>query len=147
MKNKTYNRRKILIVFSMAAILLLGLIVRLAYLMIFEADYYQARAEALHERERSIKAARGEIIDTNGVVLATNKTVCTISVIHSQITDEETVIRVLTDELGLEEATIRKKVEKVSSRELIKSNVAKEVGDRIREYELAGVKVDEDYKR
>ena len=147
MKNKTYIRRKELIVFACAGLLLIGLIGRLAYLMIFEADYYQERAENLHERERQIKAARGEIVDTNGVVLATNKTVCTISVIHSQLTDAETVIRILTEELGLDEATVRKKVEKVSSRELIKSNVDKEIGDRIREYELAGVKVDEDYKR
>ena len=147
MKNKTYNRRKILIVFSIATILLLGLIGRLAYLMIFEAEYYQKKAEDLHERERSIKAARGEIVDANGVVLATNKTVCTISVIHSQLKDKETVIKVLTKELEIEEATIRKKVEKISSRELIKSNVDKAVGDRIREYEMPGVKVDEDYKR
>ncbi len=147
MKSKTYNRKKILIVFSFATILLLGLIGRLAYLMIFEAEYYQKKAEDLHERERSIKAARGEIIDINGVVLATNKTVCTISVIHSQLKDKEAVIKVLTQELGIEEATIRKKVEKISSRELIKSNVEKSVGDRIRAYEMAGVKVDEDYKR
>lgn len=147
MKNKTYNRRKILIVFSIATILLLGLIGRLAYLMIFEAEYYQKKAEDLHERERSIKAARGEIVDANGVVLATNKTVCTISVIHSQLKDKETVIKVLTKELEIEEATIRKKVEKISSRELIKSNVDKAIGDRIREYEMPGVKVDEDYKR
>ena len=147
MKNKTYNRRKILIVFICAAIMLIGLIGRLAYLMIFEADYYQEKAEDLHERERSIKAARGEIIDNNGVVLATNKTVCTISVIHSQITDKEKIISVLAKELEMDTATVRKKVEKISSRELIKSNVDKEVGDRIREYELDGVKVDEDYKR
>ena len=147
MKNKTYNRRKILIVFLCAFMLLVGLIGRLAYLMIFEADYYQERAEELHERERSIKAARGEIVDRNGVVLATNKTVCTISVIHSQLKDVEKVIQILTKELEMDEATVRKKVEKISSRELIKSNVAKEVGDRIREYELPGVKVDEDYKR
>lgn len=147
MKNKTYIRRKELIVFACAGLLLIGLIGRLAYLMIFEADYYQERAEDLHEREREIKAARGEIVDTNGVVLATNKTVCTISVIHSQLTDPENVIRILTQELKIDEATVRKKVEKVSSRELIKSNVDKEIGDRIREYELDGVKVDEDYKR
>ncbi len=147
MKNKTYNRRKILIVFLCAFFILIGLIGRLAYLMIFEADYYQDRAEQLHERERSIKAARGEIVDRNGVVLATNKTVCTISVIHSQLKDAEKVIQILTRELEMDEATVRKKVEKISSREQIKSNVAKEVGDRIREYELAGVKVDEDYKR
>lgn len=147
MKNKTYNRRKIVIVFSIAAILLLFLIGRLAYLMIFEAEYYQEKAKQLHEREREIKAARGEIVDANGVVLATNKTVCTISVIHSQITDAEKVIAVLCKELEMEEANIRKKVEKISSRERIKTNVDKVVGDRIREYELDGVKVDEDYKR
>ncbi len=147
MKNKTYNRRKILIIFLCAMFMLTGLIVRLSYLMIFEADYYQERAEQLHERERAIKAARGEIVDRNGVVLATNKTVCTISVIHSQLKDAEKVIQILTKELQMDEAAVRKKVEKVSSREQVKSNVAKEVGDRIREYELAGVKVDEDYKR
>ncbi len=147
MKNKTYNRRKVVIVFSIAAILLLFLIGRLAYLMIFEAEYYQEKAKQLHEREREIKAARGEIVDANGVVLATNKTVCTISVIHSQITDAEEVIDVLCKELEMEEAQIRKKVEKLSSRERIKTNVDKAVGDRIREYELDGVKVDEDYKR
>ena len=147
MRNKTYNRRKILIIFLFAVLILVGLIVRLAYLMIFEAEYYQERAEQLHERERSIKAARGEIIDRNGVVLATNKTVCTISVIHSQLTDKEKVIQILTKELEMDEALVRKKVEKISSREQIKSNVVKEVGDRIREYELDGVKVDEDYKR
>ena len=147
MKNKTYNRRKVLIVFAIAAVLLVGLIVRLAYLMIFEADYYQEKAENLHEREREIKAARGEIIDANGVVLATNKTVCTISVIHSQITDAQKVISVLSKELGLDEVTVRAKVEKISSREKIKTNVDKEIGDRIRAYELDGVKVDEDYKR
>ena len=147
MRNKTYNRRKILVVFMLAVFMLVGLIVRLAYLMIFEAEYYQERAEQLHERERSIKAARGEIVDRNGVVLATNKTVCTISVIHSQLSDKETVIRMLAKELEMDEAAVRKKVEKVSSREQIKSNVAKEVGDRIREHELDGVKVDEDYKR
>lgn len=147
MKNKTFNRKKVLIVFLIAVILLIGLIGRLAYLMIFEAEYYQEKAENLHEREREIKAARGEIIDANGVVLATNKTVCTISVIHSQLTDAEKVIKVLSEELQLQEETIRAKVEKVSSREKIKTNVAKEIGDRIREYELDGVKVDEDYKR
>lgn len=147
MKNKTFNRKKILIVFLVAVILLIGIIGRLAYLMIFEAEYYQEKAENLHEREREIKAARGEIIDANGVVLATNKTVCTISVIHSQLTDAEKVIQVLSEELGLPEETIRAKVEKVSSREKIKTNVEKEIGDRIREYELDGVKVDEDYKR
>ncbi len=147
MKNKTFNRKKVLIVFSVAVILLVGLLGRLAYLMIFEAEYYQEKAENLHEREREIKAARGEIIDANGVVLATNKTVCTISVIHSQLTDAEKVIRVLAEELDIEESGVRAKVEKVSSREKIKTNVAKDIGDRIREYGLDGVKVDEDYKR
>lgn len=131
----------------MAILLLFGLIGRLAYLMIFEAEYYQEKAENLHEREREIKAARGEIVDRNGVVLATNKSVCTISVIHSQIEDEEQVIQVLSKELGMDENAIRQKVEKVSSREKIKSNVDIVIGDRIREYELPGVKVDEDYKR
>lgn len=147
MKNKTYNRKKVLVVFVCALIMLIGLIARLAYLMIFEAEYYQARAEELHERERTIKAARGEIVDRNGVVLATNKSVCTISVIHSQISDPEQVIRVLAAELQMDENIVRKKVEKVSSREQIKANVEKEIGDRIRAYELDGVKVDEDYKR
>lgn len=147
MKNKTYNRRKVMIVFLCAVTMLVSLFGRLAYLMIFEAEYYQVKAEKLHERERTIKAARGEIVDRNGVVLATNKTVCTISVIHSQLTDEEKVIKVLTNELGMDESTVRSKVKKVSSREQIKSNVEKEIGDRIREYELDGVKVDEDYKR
>ena len=147
MKNKTYNRKKILIVFLVALLVLLGLIGRLVYLMIFDAEYYQQKAEALHEREREIKAARGEIVDTNGVVLATNKSVCTISVIHSQIKDAQAVIEVLSRELEMEEAAVRKRVEKVSSIERIKTNVDKAVGDRIREYDLAGVKVDEDYKR
>ena len=147
MKNKTYNRKKIVIVFLAALLVLLGLIGRLVYLMIFDAEYYQEKAENLHEREREIKASRGEIIDTNGVVLATNKSVCTISVIHSQITNPELVIEVLAKELKMDEATVRKRVEKVSSMERVKTNVEKEVGDRIREYELDGVKVDEDYKR
>ncbi len=147
MKNKTYNRKKILIVFLVAFLVLLGLIARLVYLMIFDAEYYQKKAEALHEREREIKAARGEIIDANGVVLATNKSVCTISVIHSQLKEPELVIEVLARELDMNEADVRKRVEKVSSMERVKTNVDKEIGDRIREYELDGVKVDEDYKR
>ena len=117
------------------------------YLMIFCSEYYGVRAENLHERERDIKAARGNIYDRNGVVLAENKTVCTISVIHSQIEDPEKVIAVLTKELGMSEETVRKRVEKVSSIERIKTNVEKETGDAIRSYELAGVKIDEDYKR
>lgn len=115
--------------------------------MIFDAEYYQKKAEALHEREREIKAARGEIIDRNGKVLATNKTVCTVSVIHSQIEDADAVTKALAGTLEMEEETVRKKVEKVSSMERIKTNVEKEVGDRIREMNLAGVKVDEDFKR
>ena len=147
MKSRTYNRKKILIVFLASALILLGLIGRLAYLMIFEAEYYQELARDLHERERPVKAARGEIVDRNGTVLAANRTVCTISVIHSQITDPESVVEVLSRELELDPGEVREKVEKVSSMERIRSNVDKETGDRIREYGLEGVKVDEDYKR
>ena len=147
MRNKTYNKKKMLVVFLSALLMIFFLIARLVYLMIFDAAYYQQKAKSLHEREREIKAARGEIIDRNGKVLATNKAVCTISVIHSQITDPERVIQVLADELGIEKEMIRKRVEKVSSREKIKTNVEKETGDRIRAYELDGVKVDEDFKR
>ena len=147
MKNKTYNKKKILVVFLCAVLIILGLIGRLVYLMIFEADYYQQLAQDLHEREREIKAARGEIVDRNGVVLATNRTVCTISVIHSQIEEPEEVIRILSDELDMEQADVRERVEKVSSMEKIRTNVDKATGDRIRSYDLAGVKVDEDYKR
>ncbi len=127
-----------------AFLLLFG---RLVYLMLWRADYYSAKAEQLHERERSIKAARGRILDRNGTVLADNKTVCTISVIHSQIQDPEQVVQVLSRELGLSEEYVARRVEKFSSMERIKSNVEKSVGDRIREYDLPGVKVDEDYKR
>lgn len=136
-----------LIVFLCALIVILGLTGRLVYLMVFDAEYYQEKAKSLHEREREIKAARGEIIDRNGTVLATNKTVCTISVIHSQIKEPERVIKELSSILGLEEETVRKRVEKVSSMERIKTNVEKEVGDKIRNLELDGVKVDEDFKR
>lgn len=147
MKNKTYNKKKILVVFVGAMILILGLMGRLAYLMIWKADDYQEKAEALHEREREIKAARGEIIDCNGKILATNRTVCTISVIHSQIKDPETVIQKLSEVLEMDEEVVRKRVEKVSSMERIKTNVDKETGDEIRNMELEGVKVDEDFKR
>lgn len=147
MKNKTYNKKKILVVFGCASLVLIGLIARLVYLMVFDAEYYQKMAQTLHEREREIKAARGEIVDRNGVVLATNKTVCTISVIHSQIEDADLVVETLSAELGLSEEEVRAKVEKVSSMEKIKTNVEKEIGDRIRNYNLAGVKVDEDFKR
>ena len=147
MKNKTYNKKKILVVLLGAVVIIAGLICRLAYLMVYDAEYYQELAQDLHEREREIKAARGEIVDRNGVVLATNETVCTISVIHSQVEDAELVAEVLAEELGLDLDEVREKVEKVSSMEKIKTNVDKETGDRIRNYDLAGVKVDEDYKR
>lgn len=146
-RNKTYNRKKILIVFACVMMVLCILAGRLVYLMIFCSQYYGQQAEDLHERERDIKAARGKILDANGTVLATNRTVCTISVIHSQIEDPEEIIRVLVKELGMEEEEVRKRVEKVSSIERVKANVDKETGDRIREYKLPGVKVDEDYKR
>lgn len=147
MKNKTYNKKKMLLVFLCALVVIIGLTGRLVYLMVFDAEYYQEKAKSLHEREREIKAARGEIIDRNGTVLATNKTVCTISVIHSQIKEPERVIKELSSILGLEEETVRRRVEKVSSMERIKTNVEKEVGDKIRNLELDGVKVDEDFKR
>lgn len=146
-RNKTYNRKKICIFCFLILVCGLYLTGRLIYLMIFQHDYYTQKAIELQQRERRIKAARGEIVDRNGVVLATNEAVCTISVIHNQITDKEAVIRMLCDELELSEEYIRKRVEKVSSIEKIKSNVSKETGKRILAYELAGVKVDEDYKR
>ena len=124
-----------------------GLSARLSYLMIGRSGYYGEQARALHERERRIKAARGRILDRNGVVLADNKTVCTISVIHSQLKDKESVIDMLCRELSLEEDYVRKRVEKVSAIERIRSNVEKETGDKIRDYNLPGVKVDEDFKR
>ncbi len=146
-RNKTFNRRKLLIVFTAVMLVLAFLAGRLVYLMVFCSEYYGQKAEDLHERERDIKAARGKIIDSTGTVLATNRTVCTVSVIHSQIKEPEEIIRVLAKELGMEEDAVRKRVEKVSSIERVKSNIDKEVGDRIRNYGLAGVKVDEDYKR
>ncbi len=147
LRNKTYHRKKVLITFTFVLAAILFLSGRLVFLMVFCSEYYGEQAEDLHQRERSIKAARGEILDRNGVVLATNRTVCTISVIHSQITNPEEVISVLVKELGLSEEEVRKRVEKVSSIEKIKSNVSKETGDAIRGYNLDGVKVDEDYKR
>ena len=146
-KNKTFHKKKVFVIFCVCMLLLAGLIGRLVYLMIFRSDYYSEKAQQLHERERDIKAARGRILDVKGTVLADNKTVCTISVIHSQVKDAENVIRVLAKELEMEEETIRKRVEKVSSIERIKTNVEKETGDRIRRYGLSGVKVDEDFKR
>ena len=146
-RNMTVQKKKtfVLCVVSVVVLLLLG--VRVGYLMLMRSDYYIARATDLHERERDIKAARGRIIDATGTVLADNKTVCTISVIHSQIQEPEQVIDMLCRELGLSEEYVRKRVEKYSARERIKSNVEKEIGDRIRNYDMAGVKVDEDYKR
>lgn len=147
MKNKTFHKKKILVVFLAAFILILYLIGRLVYLMVFDAEYYQQKAEDLHEKERDIKAARGEIIDRNGTVLATNRTVCTISVIHSQIENPEKVIEKLSEFLEMDADQVRKKVEKISSIERIRSNVDKRTGDKIRNLGLAGVKVDEDFKR
>ena len=146
-KNRTYHKKKTVIVFAVFALMLLGLMGRMFYLMVVRSDYYSRKAQELHEGERDIKAARGRILDCNGEVLADNKAVCTISVIHSQITEPEKVIAMLVKELGIPEETARKRVETVSSIERVETNVEKEVGDRIRSYELAGVKVDEDYKR
>lgn len=143
----THHRRKIMIVAAGSVLLMAGLIGQLAYLMIFRSEHYTKLADDLHERERTIKAARGEIVDRNGIVIAANRTVCTISVIYNQVEEREKVIAVLTDQLGLSETEVRKKVEKRSSREIIKTNVDKETGDKIRSFGLAGVKVDEDYKR
>ena len=147
MKNKTFHKRKILVVFAGAFAMIFVLIGRLTYLMVFDAEYYQKKAEDLHERERDIKAARGEILDRNGKVLATNRTVCTISVIHSQIREAETVIDNLSELLEMSSSEVRKRVEKISSIERIKSNVDKKTGDKIRNLGMAGVKVDEDFKR
>ncbi len=147
LKNKTYNRKKIVTIFFICMITFVLLTGRLVYLMVFRSDYYSEQAQQLHERERSIKAARGRIIDATGTVIADNKTVCTVSVIYNQIADREEVIKVLCRELDLTEDYVRKRVEKYSAIERIKSNVDKEIGDRIRDFELAGVKVDEDYKR
>ena len=145
--NMIFHRKKIMTLFFILTFLFLFLLGRLVYLMVWRADHYAELAEDLHERERSIKAARGRILDRNGTVLADNKTVCTISVIYNQIQDKEQVIRVLCQELSLSEEYVRKRVEKYSAMERIKSNVEKTTGDRIREYDLPGVKVDEDYKR
>ena len=146
-KNKTFTRKKIVTVFFASLAVFLILAGRLVYLMIFQSDYYTEQAKELHERERSIKAARGRILDANGIVIADNKTVCTVSVIHNQIKDPDRIVEVLCKELELSEEYVRKRVEKYSSIERIKSNVEKEKGDAIRAYKLEGVKVDEDYKR
>lgn len=145
--NKTYHRRKICVIFAGVLLLAFVLLGRLVYLMLFRGDYYSGLATNLQQRERQIKAARGKILDINGKVLASNKSVCTISVIHNQIEDPEAVIAMLVKELGLSEEKVRKRVEKYSSIEKIKSNVDKETGNRVLAYGYAGVKVDEDYKR
>lgn len=145
--NKSQYRKRVFIILSIVLVVTLYVTIRLAYLMIFCSEEYSTAAQDLHEREREIKAPRGEILDRNGVVIATNKTVCTISVVHSQVTDAERVIEVLSTELGLDTDKVRKSVEKVSVREKVKSNVEKEIGDKIRNYNLDGVKVDEDFKR
>lgn len=147
MQYKTFNKRNLTSVVTFIIIAALVLTGRLGYLMIYQADHYGVLARQIHERERSIKAERGKILDCNGVELANNKPVCTISVIHSQIKDPEKVIKILSDELGISKEKVRKRVEKISSIERIKSNVAKELADKIREYDLDGVMIDEDYKR
>ena len=146
-KNYTFHKRKVGIVFVICMLLTAGLIIRLICLMGIQSDYYYEKAEELHERERDIKAARGKILDAKGKVLAANKTVCTISVIHSQIEEPEKVTALLAEKLEIPEESIRKKVQKVSSIERIKTNVEKETGDVIRNAGLAGIKVDEDYRR
>ena len=146
-RNQTHHRRRIAFLCLALCMVMLGLTGRLIFLMIFRSGYYSQKAEDLHQRERTIKAARGRILDRNGVVLADNRTVCTISVIHNQVTDPEQVTAVLSELLGMPAEDIRKKVEKYSSREIVKTNVDKEIGDEIRKQHLAGVKVDEDYKR
>ena len=145
--NHYRNRKKVLVLFLACLAVLLFLLGRLVYLMVWQSEYYAQKAIELHERERSIKAARGKIVDRNGTIIADNRAVCTISVIHNQIDDPDRVVEVLSQVLGLSEETVRKRVEKYSSIERVKSNVSKELGDKIREYDLAGVKVDEDYKR
>ena len=146
-KLMTFHKKKSWTVFLCCVLIMAGLIGRLAYLMCFCSERYYDRAEELHERERDIKAARGLILDARGKVLASNRTVCTVSVIHSQIRDPEKVIRILAEKLGMKEEDVRKRVEKISSIERIKTNVDKSTGDAIRECRLDGVKVDEDYKR
>lgn len=146
-RNKTYNRRNLIIVVGMVLLLTIALSGRLGYLMLYKAEHYGAMAKEIHERERPIKAERGNIYDANGIKIAANKPVSTISVIHSQITNPEQVIEILSKELSISEEKVRKRVEKVSSIERIKSNVDKELADKIREYNLDGVMIDEDYKR
>ena len=146
-RNQSYHRGRMGVVCLISCLLMLGLGGRLFFLMIFRSEHYSQMAEDLHQRERTIKAARGQILDRNGTVIATNRTVCTISVIHNQITDKDQVVRVLSEALGIPEEDVRKKAEKYSAREIVAVNVDKELGDRIRNFRLDGVKVDEDYKR
>ena len=146
-KNMKFHKKKVWVVLLGCMLLMVGLMGRLVYLMCFRSDYYYEKAKELHERERDIKAARGEILDAKGRVLASNRTVCTISVIHSQIKEPEKVIALLSEKLEMDEAEVRKRVEKISSIERVKTNVEKSTGDEIRESNLAGVKVDEDYRR
>ena len=143
----THHRKKLFIVFLISALLMVGLCAQLGFLMIARSDHYSKMADELHKRERTIKAARGEIVDRNGTVIAANRTVCTVSVIHNQVTEPEKVIRELVRILELPEPEVRKKVEKWASREIIRTNVEKSVGDQIMNLGLSGVKVDEDYKR
>lgn len=147
MDNQTGRRRGNLWICVIAIVALIAIIGRLAYVMLVQGIMFQEMALDLHQRERSIKAARGLILDRNGVEIAANQTVCTISVVHKQVTDPEQVIRILSEELELDEAAVRKKVETYSAREIIKTNVDKETGDRIRAMDLDGVKIDEDYRR
>ncbi|MCI8888737.1 MAG: peptidoglycan glycosyltransferase [Hungatella sp.] len=146
-RNQSYHRGRIVVLCLISCLLMAGLMGRLFFLMIFRSEHYSQMAEELHQRERTIKAARGQILDRNGTVIATNRTVCTISVIHNQIKDKEQVIAALSDALGISPEDIRKKVEKYSAREIVATNVDKDLGDQIRNYRLDGVKVDEDYKR
>lgn len=146
-RTRIYNKKKLVVYFFVMVCIFLLLCVRVGYLMIFRSDHYTELAQQLHERERQIKAARGKLIDRNGVVIASNETVCTVSVIYNQVKEPEKVIQILSETLDMKEEEVRKKVEKISSREKIKSNISKETGDLIRSYDLDGVKVDEDYKR
>ena len=146
-KFRTYNKRKLLAVFMIISVLVTTLFVRLTFLMVNRANYYGNKAVEVRERERRIKALRGTIYDRNNVILATNKSVCTISVIHSQIKEPDKVVSLLSEKLGMSRETIRMRVEKVSSIEKIKSNVDKKIADEIRNVALKGIMVDEDYKR
>lgn len=146
-KNRTYHKKKTVLVFTVCIFLLTGLMGRMVYLMIIQSDYYAKKAEQLHERERDIKAARGRILDCKGEILADNKAVCTISVIHSQIKEPEKIVKMLHKELGISLEEAQKRVKKVSAIERVKTNVDKKTGDKIRSYGLEGVKVDEDFKR